>query len=364
MPALAATSDFALRVGFVPLTDAAPLVAAQELGLFHRHGLSVRLHREVGWATLRDKLSYGELDAAHALAPLLWSIQLGLDCGQADVCTALVLNLHGNAITLSRRLYEAGIRDAGALRAEARRRKGENRLTFGIVSTFSSHHLQLRQWLQAAQLDPVRDVRIAVVPPAQMFRNLAAGTLDGYRAGEPWNSLAVQSGAGWCPAWSSTLAPGHLEKVLLVRRDFTTRQPGAHAALVRALVEAAAWCDEPANRRPLATMLALPGYLNQPVSVLTPALTGRFKCAPGQTATIPDFHIFHRGHANVPTPARAAALQADLIAAGLVPAAAIYPELPRHLFRDDLHRDAINHTDADHDPFPPSLRGGVLALQP
>ncbi|HVT72773.1 MAG TPA: CmpA/NrtA family ABC transporter substrate-binding protein [Lacunisphaera sp.] len=330
-----------LRLGFIALTDAAPLVAAQELGLFARHGLKVRLSREVGWATIRDKIIFGELDAAHALAPLLWAIQLGLDCAPTDVCTGFVLNVHGNAITLSHRLRAAGVTDAAALRAEARRRRGESRLTFGVVFAFSLHHLLLRQWLRAARLDPDRDVRIAIVPPAQAFRNLAAGTLDGYCVGEPWNSLAVQRGEGWCPAWSAALSPGHLEKVLLVRTEFTRRQPAEHDRLVAALAEAAAWCDEPPHRGTLAAMLSAPGYLNLPAGVIAPALTGRFDPGTGRIESLPDFHVFHRGGINRPAPARAAALQAELVAHGLVPARRAAAALPRQLFREDLHARAL-----------------------
>src|SRR3954465_15214147 len=109
-----------LRVGFLPLTDAAPFVAAQELGFFARQNLRVELRREIGWATIREKIIYGELDAAHAPAPMLWSAELGLGCPPCDVLTALVLNLHGNAITLSRELWTAGVRDAATLRDHAR----------------------------------------------------------------------------------------------------------------------------------------------------------------------------------------------------------------------------------------------------
>ena len=330
-----------LRLGFLALTDAAPLVAAQELGLFAHHGLRVRLTREAGWATIRDKIIFGELDAAHALAPLLWALQLGLDCAQTEVCTGLVLNLHGNAITLSNRLHAAGVRDAATLRTAALGRRGENKLTFGVVFPFSTHHLLLRQWLQAARLDPARDVRIATVPPAQMFRNLAAGTLDGYCAGEPWGSLAVHRGEGWCPAWSASLAPGHVEKVLAVRADFARRRAPEHAALIAALTQAAAWCDEPQHRARLAELLSAPEYLNLPAAVIAPALLGRFDCGLGRTESVPDFHVFHRGDAGAPTLARATALQADLVAAGLVPAKLATPALARGLFRENLHRQAL-----------------------
>ncbi len=329
-----------LRLGFIPLTDAAPLIVAQELGYFTRHGVDVVLHREVGWATIRDKIIYGELEAAHAPAPMLWDAELGLNCPPSAVLTALVLNLHGNALTLANTLWAEGVRDDATLRALVLSRHGERRVTFGVVSLFSSHHLLLRNWLRTAGINPDRHVRIVVVPPAQMFRNLAAGTIDGYCAGEPWNSLAVREGAGWCPAWSAALAPGHVEKVLMVTQRFADRFPAEHAALVAALTAACAWCDEPQNRKPLAGLLAGARYLNLPVRVIAPALLGRFDCGHGRVETVPDFHVFHRDAANVPSVEKAAALQHDLIGAGLLPPAAD-PPLPHRLFREDLLHEAL-----------------------
>lgn len=337
-----------LRVGFLPLTDAAPLIVAQERGFFARHGLQVQLHREVGWATIREKIIYGELDAAQAPAPMLWATHLGLGCAPCPVLTALVLNLHGNALTLSRALWDAGVRDAAGLCELARARRSHHPLTFGVVFLFSSHHLLLRDWLLTAGLDPDRDVRIVVVPPAQMFRNLAAGTIDGYCAGEPWNTLAVREGTGWCPTWSAAQQPGHLEKVLMVTQHFAHKRAAEHAALVVALAEACAWCDEPQHRESLAQLLAGADHLNLPVRVIAPALTGRFDCGDGRVESTPDFHIFHRGEANVPAAAKAAELQSALIGAGLLSASAVDSELPRHLFREDLYRDAL-HTNQAHE---------------
>ncbi|HVU18612.1 MAG TPA: CmpA/NrtA family ABC transporter substrate-binding protein [Candidatus Didemnitutus sp.] len=330
-----------LRVGFLALTDAAPLVAARELGLFERHHLQVDLCREVGWATVRDKIVYGELDAAQALAPLLWAARLGIGGPPCDVLTALVLNRHGNAVTIASRLLIAGVRDAAGFRAEARRRHGENRLTLGIVHPFSSHHLLLRQWLRQAGLDPDRDVRIVVVPPPQMFRNLAAGTLDGYCVGEPWGTVAVQAGQGWCPASSAELAPGHVEKVLMVRAEFAQRSPDEHCALVAALAEAGRWCDEARHRGQLARWLAEPRYLDLPVETIEVALSGHFDNGVGRLENLVDFFIFSRGQANVPAVSHAEAMQADLIAAGLVESRQCPPGLPGQLFREDLFRLAV-----------------------
>lgn len=347
---LAAAGRRALRLGFPSLTHAAPFIVAQELGLFAEHGLQVELSREIGWATIREKIVYGELDAAQAPAPMLWSAQLGLGCAATDVLTALVLNLNGNAITLSIALREAGVRDALTLRDHVKTRRTRQPLTFGVVFPFSSHQLMLTDWLRGAGLEPDRDVRIVVVPPAQMFRNLSAGTIDGFCAGEPWNSVAVRERVGWCPTWSAEFRPGHVEKVLMVTRRFAETRAAEHAALVRALSVAAAWCDEPQNRERVAELLSAPQYLNLPAKVIAPTLLGRFDCGDGRVEDVPDFHLFHRGDAGVPTLARAEAIQHDLGAAGLLSApAAKDADLPRRLFREDLYREALRHATPLHE---------------
>ncbi|MBC7366525.1 MAG: ABC transporter substrate-binding protein [Undibacterium sp.] len=195
--------------------------------------------------------------------------------------------------------------------------------------------------LRAAGLDPAHHVRIVAVPPAQMFRNLAAGTIDGYCAGEPWNTLAVREGAGWCPAWSAAQAPGHVEKVFMVTARFAKTRAAEHTALVAALIEACSWCGEPQNREPLAELLSGARYLNVPARVIAPALTGRFDGRHGRVESVPDFHVFSRHGANIPTAAKATALQAELAAAGLLSVATLSPELSRRLFREDLHHEAL-----------------------
>src|SRR6516162_3704598 len=139
----------ALRLGFVPLTDCAPLVMAQELGIFRKYGINVVLSRELGWATIRDKVIYRELDAAHAVAGMPFAATLGLGSIRCDCLTALVLNLHGNAITLSNDLWKKGVRDGTSLRGEILRSRGRGVFTFGVVYPFYSHNFLLRDWLSA-----------------------------------------------------------------------------------------------------------------------------------------------------------------------------------------------------------------------
>jgi two-component system, oxyanion-binding sensor len=347
-----------LRVGYAALTDAAPLIVAESLGLFTGRGLRVELCREIGWATIRDKIIYRELDAAHAPAPMLWSAELGISCPATEVLTALVLNLHGNAITLSRQLWDQGVRNDAALRECTReRRKNHQPVTLGVVFPFSSHHLLLRTWLRGADIDPDHDVRIVVVPPGQMFRNLAANTLDGFCAGEPWNTFAVREGIGWSRLCSAVQQPGHVEKVLLVTEQFARQRAAEHATLVAALHEACAWCDEPQHRPALAQLLSERRYLNMPAHVIASALNGRFERDGDRVEPVADYHVFHHGEANVPAAAKAERLQHSLVEAGLIPADRADPKLPRRLFREDLHREILHHHQPNELASTTGLRG-------
>jgi ABC-type nitrate/sulfonate/bicarbonate transport system substrate-binding protein len=326
-----------LRLGYVALTDAAPLLIARELDYFGRHGLPVELRPEIGWATIRDKVAYRELDGAHALAGMLFATKLGIGCPAANVLTGLVLNMHGNAITLAKDLADAGDDVGATLRSAARQRGGEDRLTFGVVFPWSTHHLQLLQWLREMGLDPDRDVRVVAVPPPQMFRNLAAGTIDGFCAGEPWNSLAVAKGAGRIVTVSALIDPGHVEKVFMVHAAFATDCADEHERLIAALAEACAWCDEPANRPQLVSLLAATTGLNLPPEVLAPALIGPLRYGSGQQIAGEDFLVFHRNDANVPAPRRAERQLQAMARAGLVPAAVAH----QLTIVDDLYRDDI-----------------------
>jgi ABC-type nitrate/sulfonate/bicarbonate transport system substrate-binding protein len=331
-----------LRVGFVPLTDCAPLVMAHELGLFRKYGLRVALSRELGWATIRDKIVHGELDAAHALATMPVAISLGLGSGRCDCLTALVLNLHGNAITLSNELWQRGVRDGVTLREEILQTRSAKMLTFGVVFPFSSHHFLLRAWLSASGINPDRDVRIVVVPPPQMVANLKTGNLDGYCVGEPWNSVAVQARAGWCVATSAELDPGHPEKVLMVRREFAEKRGDEHFALVAALLEACEFCDAPENRGEIVATLARLEYVNATATALRKGFDGEFDFGHGQIRTVPDFNLFHRNNANEPSSDKAAwALQAVRTSGLCKNPSAIDFALGRRVFRPDIFEEAV-----------------------
>lgn len=335
-----------LRVGFVPLADCAPIVMAQELGLFRRYGLNVVLHRELGWATVRDKIIHGELDAAHALAAMPVAATLGFGSIQCDCLTALVLNLNGNAITLSEQLWKNGVRDGVGLREEIMRLRHQKTFTFGVVSLFSSHNYLLRNWLISARIHPDRDVRIVVVPPPQMAINLKAEHLDGFCVGEPWNSVAVQAKAGWCVAASAELEPGHPEKILMVRSDFAGNRAREHLTLVAALMEACEFCDAPENRERLIATLSRPEYVGAPAAALRRGFEGRFDFGHGNIRTVPDFNIFHRDQANEPSGEKAAWVLQRIRSSNLcAKPSQIDFALARRVFRLDLYEKALQLRD-------------------
>lgn len=337
-----------LRLGFVPLTDSAPIVMAHELGLFKKYGLHVALSRELGWATVRDKIIYGELDAAHALAAMPIAATLGLGSAACNCLTALVLNLHGNAITLSNDLWKRGIRDGATLREEIRRARREKIFTFGAVHSYSSHRHMLRRWLASHGIDPDRDVRLVIVPPPQMAANLQAGHLDGFCAGEPWNSVAVQSQAGWIAGTSAELDPGHPEKALMVRSDFAERRAGEHTALIAALLEACEFCDAREHQDDIISILSQPEYVGVSARALRYGIKGEMDFGHGVSRTVEHFCIFNQQEANEPS-ADKAAWTMELVRAHLAGGAvngpgkglpALNVHLARKVFRLDIFNQA------------------------
>ncbi|MEM9399105.1 MAG: CmpA/NrtA family ABC transporter substrate-binding protein, partial [Verrucomicrobiota bacterium] len=185
-----------LKVGYVPLIDAAPLIVAQEYGLFDKYGLSVELKRELGWASVRDKVVFGELNVAHAPAGLVIATRLGLNCQVCETVTGLVMNCQGNAITVSKKLHDTGVDNAKFMGSKIRLDKNIRRYTFATVSMVSSHYFLLRNWLKSGGVDPDKDVRIVVLPPSLMVANLKEGNIDGFCVGEPWNSVSANEGHG------------------------------------------------------------------------------------------------------------------------------------------------------------------------
>jgi len=342
-------------VGFVPLCDCAPFVVGAEAGLFDRHGLDVELVREVGWASVRDKIAYGQLDAAHALAAMPFAATLGMGSAPCDSVTGLVLNLQGNAVSLSTRFWKEGVRDAESFGAFVRGQRPAGPLVFGIVSPVSSHRLLMQRWLSAAGLVAETDYQFAVVPPPQLPTLVRAGHLAGFCVGEPWNSVAIEQGLAWCPATSADLAPRHVEKVLFVTERFATQRREEHLHLIVALLEACRMCADPSRQKDISALLAERRYVNAPEDLILRSFQGACCSGTGARKEAGPFTVYHDSDSNVPTLERG-----DWVLKHLIPAQdpelSIQPDgLVRKVFRADLFNAARrlnSHANKNKHPEP------------
>jgi ABC-type nitrate/sulfonate/bicarbonate transport system substrate-binding protein len=312
-------SRFPLRLGFVALSDCAPIAVAHELGMFDRYGLNVTLSRELGWASVRDKIYYGDLDAAQSIAGIAFALGLGFSELRCEVAVPLILNLHGNAVTLSNEFNPADIGQGEGLKNHLRNFwKKDRPFTLASTHRFSSHHILLHTWLRRHGLSTPEDAEIVYLPPALMPRHLKAAHIDGYCVGEPWNSEAILEGSGWCPVTSSELSHGHPEKVLLVSGRFINERRDDSIALVAALLDACKKCQDSSFREDLITILAMKEYTGASPDVLRNSLSGKFQTAPGRVNES-SFHIFHGESVNRPTVEKASWVLAGLRSVGALP---------------------------------------------
>ena len=301
-----------IRLGYVRLLDAAPLIVAERMGLFRDAGLDVELNREVGWATIRDKLAFGDLDLTQALSPMPFVMQLGMGVAKSQVITGMVLSCNGNAITLSNQLVEEGVEDGDSLRRYIKSGFRPRKLVLGVVSLYSSHHFMLCRWLEAHKINPKSDVIITVLPPEQVLRNLKSRNIDGFCVGEPWNSFAVEEGFGWCPATSEQIASGYPEKVLATTERFYSHRPDEYLRMIEVLHEACALCDSLEHRDEILGIISQPQYLNCAPQTLAHAFSCAFPMGFGRSADGP-FLRFRGEDVNRPDRERAKQLLNDLI---------------------------------------------------
>ncbi|QPN55481.1 ABC transporter substrate-binding protein [Synechococcus sp. CBW1107] len=290
-----------LTLGFIPLTDCAPLVVASEKGFFARFGLEqVSLRRETNWKTLEADLRQGVIDGGQVVAGMPLAITLGAQ-GKPPLAmvTALTLTRNGNAVTLHRRFHDAGVRTIADFKAWISAHP-EHKPVLAMVHPASMHNLILRAWLASAGIDPDRDVSLIVIPPPQMVATLKAGTIDGFCVGEPWNTRAVQQQLGTVIATDNDLWPGHCEKVLGVREDWAAAHPRTHLALIKALLEACRYCQDPANRSEVAELLARRDYVGTELDTIRPGLVDPYDRGTGAPELIQDFNQFHGAQVNAP----------------------------------------------------------------
>ncbi|HEX5067290.1 MAG TPA: CmpA/NrtA family ABC transporter substrate-binding protein [Myxococcota bacterium] len=366
-----------LKLGFIKLTDCAPLVIAKELGFFEDEGLYVTLEAQANWKILLDRVIAGELDGAHMLAgqPIGATIGIGT---KAAVVTAISLDLNGNAITVSndvwKRMQQADPRlaqpkpphpiSAAALEPVVEEATAAGRpFQMGMVFPLSTHNYELRYWLAAGGIHPgfytksdatgtqQADVLISVTPPPQMPATLEQGTIQGYSVGEPWNQQAVVKGIGVPVVTDLEIWKNNPEKVFGVTAAWAAQNPETHVRVVKALIRAGQWLDaSPANRAQAVQILARREFVGADAQVIASSMTGHFEYAKGDRREMPDFNVFFRDFATYPYYSDGVWFLTQMRRWGQIPEAkpdAWYDETIRRVYLPDVWREAAQRLVAE-----------------
>lgn len=342
-----------LRIGFIPLVDAAGLVVAADHGFAADRGLSIELVREVSWSNVRDKLNIGLFDAAHLLSPMAIASSLGIGHVRVPIISPFNLALNGNAITLSPRLFAAlaDVADGDiahplvSARALAkiiaqRKARGDELLNFGMTFPFSNHNYQLRFWMAAGGIDPDEDVRLVVLPPPYMVDSLANGQVDGFCVGAPWNSVAVEAGHGRILHFACAIMARTSEKVLAVREPWAKANPETLAALLQALTAAGEFISDAANHRTVAATLSR--RFSVDADVIARTLIGELRLSTGgAVATDRRYLLLSGPDANRPDPIQAAWLFSQMARWHQAPLSDDMRAAAQAVFRSDIYDAAI-----------------------
>ena len=340
-PRYAKTRSRSLRIGYVPLIDCAPILVAQHEGLFDKYDLEVRLSAEPGWASIREKIIYEELDVAQCLGGLAFALNYGLGCIRQPVSIPLILSANGNAITLSKDIPINILLEENGLRNYLNTHQGQKRpFTLAAVHPFSSHNTLLHSWLSRQGVSVGQDVNIIYLPPSVLSRNLAAGTIDGFCVGEPWNSTSILSGEGWSVASSVDLDNGHPEKVLAVSQALVQTRKDDVIALTAAILEACKLCQSLDYRESLINLLDDYNVIDVSREHLENSLTGTFQTGHSEPRKLSDFHLFYGEEINAPTINKANWIITSLRQAGQITTKERLTGF-ESIFNTDLYEEAL-----------------------
>jgi len=265
-----------LKVGFIPITCATPIIMAHPMGFYSKQGLDVEVVKTAGWAVVRDKALAKEYDAAHMLSPMPLAISIGAGSTPIPWTMPAVENINGQAITLAIKHKD---------KRDPKQWKG---FKFAVPFDYSMHNYLLRYYLAEYGIDPDRDVQIRVVPPPEMVANLRADNIDGFLAPDPVNQRAVYDGVGFIHILTKDLWEGHPCCAFAASQEFVTTMPNTYKALLKAIIDATAYAHKAENRKQIAEAIAPANYLNQPVTVVEQILTGTYADGLGGIQKVPE----------------------------------------------------------------------------
>ena len=346
----------AITAGFLPLTDSALLVAAKVMGFAEAEELDLTLVRETSWANIRDRIAVGHFEAAHMLAPMPIASNLGLTPLPLPLIAPMALGLGGNAVTVSAKLWtsmadegaradlDPAVNGAALKRVIVGHAAGET-LQFAVVHPFSGHGYELRYWFAACGIDPVSDIDIVVVPPSMMADALRTGRIDGYCAGEPWNSVGVDKASGHLATVKAAIWKSSPEKVLGVQAEWAGANPDALDALLRALHRASIWCADRGNHPELAAILSRPEWINVAPELILRGLAGQLATGNGPVA-VPDFFLMHDRAATFPWQSHALWFYSQMARWGQSTHSAENALVAKDSYRPDIYRRALRPTGA------------------
>lgn len=349
-----------LTIGFLPLVDACLPILAQEHGFAEEEGLELTFVRDVSWATVLDRLLYGHSDAAHLLAPLAIATTLGRGRPAQRLAAPFVLGLNGNAVTVSNTLArmldcDGELGDPKTLgerlRAVAYQRRQDGKpLRFGVVHRYSSHNYMLRYWLAGCGIRSDEDVEIVTIAPPFSADALKAGEIDGSCVGEPWNSIAVESGAGQIVLATAQIWRRGVEKVLALRAERLEEIQPAIEGLIRAMRRTGEHFVDPANWDVNAAILSRPEYCDAPHQIVRRAISDQLILTPGGAErSYPDFMFQYHEAANFPWVSQAEWLYSQLVRWDGMEYDSKQAHAAARVFRPDVYRSALQST---NDPLP------------
>ncbi|MBI3784693.1 MAG: ABC transporter substrate-binding protein [Deltaproteobacteria bacterium] len=291
-----------IRFGIIALTDCSSIVMAHELGLFKKYGIESTISKEASWAVIRDRLSLGENQATHMLYGMPYGSTMGLGGSpKRPMVIPFCLNRNGQAITLNKKLRDAGVRkpqDIKPLAEEAK--KNGSPLTFAMTFPTGTHAMWIRYWLASGGINPDKDVTLITIPPPQMVSNMKVDKMQGFCVGEPWNARAIADDIGFTAITSQQIWKDHPEKVLAFTEEFAEKNPKTVKAILRAMIESSQFIDKLDNRPQVAEVVSRPQYINCEPGVILGRLLGKYDYGDGRSEQDPSYMTFYDRQTNFP----------------------------------------------------------------
>ena len=329
-----------IKLGFIPLTDCAPLVIAKEMGFFQKYGVNVVLEKQASWANVRDKILNGELDGAHCLFSMPFSVYSGIG-GKAgsEMRIAMILNDNGQAITLSKDFCGlVGFKQTNKVAAAVKSVQSRKEVTFAMTFPGGTHDIWLRNWLAACGVSS-KSVGIITIPPPQMVANMRVDNMEGFCVGEPWNGVAATQGIGFTEIASQDIWKNHPEKALVVNKAFSEENREDLKKVMMAIIDACKWLDNMGNRKKAAAWLTKPNYVNAPLQVIEARLMGSYDlgCDLGVQKYKDDYMTFYNnGIVTTPKKSNAIWFLAQYVRFGYLKTEPDYKGIAEKLILDDL----------------------------